>query len=193
MITKLIDHIRLNIQELSSLEADLILKHFSSYHIRNKGFFLNEGSTCKYGGFVLKGCFRNYVTSSEGKEVNTQFSFENWWVGDLASFVNQESAKINVQALEDSDLLVITANQYNSLLNTSPCFAKYTHKLRSNAHLSAVLRSSNLSENANTKYKVLLEKFPKIETRISQKNIASYLQISPEALSRLKTKLHLKS
>lgn len=193
MFTKLIDHIRLNIPELSSLEADMILKYFRSHHIRNKGFFLNQGSTCKYGGFVLKGCFRNYVTSSEGKEVNTQFSFENWWVGDLGSFVNQEPAKINVQALEDSDLLVITAKQYNSLLDASPCFAKYTHKLRSNAHLSAVLRSSNLSENANTKYQILLENFPKIETRISQKNIASYLQISPEALSRLKTKLHLKS
>ena len=169
------------------------MNHFSSYQVRNKDFFLNQGSKCKYGGFVLKGCFRNYVTSSEGKEVNTQFSFENWWVGDLGSFVNQEPAKINVQALEDSDLLVITAKQYNSLLEKSPSFANYTHKLRSKAHLSAVLRSSNLSENANTKYLILLEKFPKIETRISQKHIASYLQISPEALSRLKAKLLLKS
>lgn len=193
MFTTLIDHIKQNISDLSSLEADMISKHFCSLQIKNKDFFLNQGSKCKYGGFVLKGCFRNYVTSSEGKEVNTQFSFENWWIGDLGSFVNQEPAKVNVQALEDSDLLVITASQYNSLLDASPCFSKYTHKLRSNAHLSAVLRSSNLSENANTKYKILLEKFPKIETRISQKNIASYLQISPEALSRLKTKLHLKS
>ena len=114
-------------------------------------------------------------------------------MGDQGSFVNQEATKINVQALEDSDLLVISSNQYNALLKKSPCFAKYTRKLRSNAYSSAVLRSSTLSENANTKYKILLEKFPKIETRVSQKNIASYLQISPEALSRLKTKLYLKS
>ena len=193
MYTKLIDHIRKNVSELSILEADMIKSHFCFSQIKNKDFFLNQGSKCKYAGFVLKGCFRNYVNSSKGKEVNTQFSFENWWIGDLGSFVNQEPAKVNIQALEDCDLLLIKANHYNKLLGASPCFMEYTHKLRSNAHLSAVLRSSNLSENANTKYEILLEKFPAIETRISQKNIASYLQISPEALSRLKAKLHLKS
>ena len=193
MYTKLIDHIRKNVSELSILEADMIKTHFHFSQIKNKDFFLNQGSKCNYAGFVLKGCFRNYVTSSEGKEVNTQFSFENWWIGDLGSFVNQEPAKVNIQALEDCDLLLITDNQYNSLLDTSPCFMEYTHKLRSNAHLSAVLRSSNLSENANTKYEILLDKFPSIETRVSQKSIASYLQISHETLSRLKAKLHLKS
>ena len=71
MFTKLIDHIKLNVPDLNRSEADIILKHFSSYHVKKKEFFLNQGTTCKYGGFVLKGCFRNYVTSSEGKEVHT--------------------------------------------------------------------------------------------------------------------------
>lgn len=189
MHTKLIDHIKHHIPSLSKSESDVILKYFDSYHVGKKCFFLNQGSICKYGGFVLNGCFRNYTVSSNGKEVNTQFSFENWWVGDLGSFVNQEPSKINVQALEESALLVITANNYKSLLDNSPSFTEYTHKLRSNAHLSSVLRSANLSENATTKYQILLGQFPMIETRISQKHIASYLQISSETLSRLKKTL----
>jgi CRP-like cAMP-binding protein len=186
MYTKLFDHIKQNLLNYSHSDIQIIKEYFVYKQVKRKEFFLEQESICRQAGFVLKGCFRNYVISIEGKEVNTQFSFENWWVGDIGSFVNRTPSQINIQALEDSELLIISAKNYSALLEKSPCFTEYTHKLRSNAHLSAVLRFSGLSVNAGTRYKLMLEKFPNIEQRISQKNIASFLQITPEALCRLR-------
>ena len=186
MYTKLIDHIKQNHPHYPIADIQIVQEYFDLKRLKKNEFFLKQGSRCKYGGFIIKGCFRNYVNTIEGKEVNTQFSFENWWIGDISSFVNHTPSQINVQGLEESQLLIISEKNYVSLHNISACFSEYTHKLRSKAHLSAVLRFSGLSENAETRYKTLIEKFPKIEQRISQKHIASFLQITPEALSRLK-------
>jgi len=185
MYQKLLDHIGQNVSLVNS-EVQIITEHFKLLSVKKKEYFLREGSVCKYAGFVAKGCYRNYVISSEGKEINTLFGFENWWMGDVSSFVNQKPSQINCQAMEDTTVLTITAKNYLNLLNYSGCFREYTHKLRSNAHLSAVLKISGLSESASMRHKDLLEKFPGIEQRISQKHIASFLQITPEALSRLR-------
>ena len=185
MYQKLIEHIQQNTPHISN-DMQFISEHFTIREMKKKEHFLKQGSICKYGGFVVKGCYRNYIISSEGKEVNTLFGFENWWMGDVSSFVNQTPSKINCEILEDSIVLTITAKNYLNLLNNSSCFRAYTYKLRANAHLSAVLKFSELSEAARTRHKALLENFPKIEQRISQKHIASFLQITPEALSRLR-------
>ena len=186
MIQKLINHIVKNLPQCKREELVDIEKSFETTIVKKKDYFLKTGTVCRYGGFVVEGCFRNYVISSEGKEINTQFGFENWWIGDVASFVNRTLSKINIQALEDCYILTISASEYDALLARSECFTEYTQKLRSSAHLAAVMRFSKLSENANRRYELLLENFPGIEQRISQKHIASYLQITPEALCRLK-------
>ena len=186
MHDKLLDHIQNNLPHSRS-ERQIITESFSPLVLKKKEHFLKQGSICKQAGFVIEGCYRNYLISSEGKEVNTLFGFENWWLGDVSSFVNQTPSQINCQVLEDTTLLVISSKDYLNLLDKSQYFREYTHKLRSKAHLSSVLKISGLSECATTRYKVLLEKFPKIQQRVSQKHIASYLQITPEALSRLRT------
>ncbi len=186
MIQKLIDHIVKNLPQCNRVDLADIERSFSTTILKKKDHYLKMGTICRYGGFVVKGCFRNYVISSEGKEINTQFGFENWWIGDIGSFVNRTPSQINVQALEDCYILTISANDHEALLAKSECFTEYTRKLRSSAHLAAVMRYSKLSEHADKRYELLLENYPGIEQRISQKHIASYLQITPEALSRLK-------
>jgi len=186
MKEKLLNHIKQNVALYSKTEENYIADFFTLLLINKKEHFLKLGAVCRRAGFVIKGCFRNYVTSSEGKEINTQFSFENWWIGEISSFVSHSPSQVNIQAIEDCQILTITAEGYETLLERSPCFSEYTHKLRSNAHLSAVLRISGLSINANERYKSLLENYPQIEQRVSQKHIASFLQITPEALCRLK-------
>ena len=185
MYDKLFDHIQQTVPNAKS-ERQIITEHFTPLVIKKKEHFLKQGSVCVFAGFVVEGCYRNYIISSEGKEVNTLFGFENWWIGDISSFVNQTPSKINTQVIEETTILSISAQNHLSLLDKSACFREYTNKLRSNAHLSSTLNFSGLSESAITRYKVLLEKFPKIQQRISQKQIASFLQITPEALSRLR-------
>jgi len=185
MYDKLIDHIRQNIPS-TSIEQQLIAEYFTPTFFQKKNHFLKQGYICKLAGFIIEGCSRNYVLSTEGKEVNTGFNFENWWSGDVCSFVNKTPSLINTQFLENATLLTITAKNHIDLLEKSQCFREYTYKLRSKATTASVLKLSGLSESAKTRYKVLLEKYPKIQQRVSQKQIASFLQITPEALSRLK-------
>lgn len=185
MYDKLIEHIQQNVP-YSKSESKIIADHFTPLQVDKKKHFLKQGYVCRIAGFVIKGCYRNYMISSEGKEVNTLFGFENWWIGDINSFVNQTPSQINCQVLEATTILAISAKNHLSLLDKSPCFREYTYKLRSKAYMSSILKLSGLSESASTRYKVLLEKFPKIQQRISQKQIASFLQITPEALSRLR-------
>tara|TARA_R110002096_G_scaffold13187_1_gene46872 strand:- start:77 stop:649 length:573 start_codon:yes stop_codon:yes gene_type:complete len=185
MYDKLLDHIRQNVTG-TSIEKQIIEEYFTPKLFEKKEHFLKQGYICKFAGFVIEGCYRNYMLSTEGKEVNTGFGFENWWLGDVSSFVNQTPTLINTQFLEDATLLTITAKNHLDLLEKSQCFREYTNKLRSIATTASVLTLSGLSESASTRYKVLLEKYPKIQQRVSQKQIASFLQITPEALSRLR-------
>ncbi|MBJ7880449.1 Crp/Fnr family transcriptional regulator [Gelidibacter salicanalis] len=185
MYDKLLDHIRQNVPA-TSIKKQIIEEYFTPKLFEKKEHFLKQGYICKFAGFVIEGCYRNYILSTEGKEVNTGFGFENWWLGDVSSFVNQTPTLINTQFLEDTTLLTITAKNHLDLLEKSQCFREYTNKLRSTATTASVLKLSGLSESASTRYKVLLEKYPKIQQRISQKQIASFLQITPEALCRLR-------
>jgi CRP-like cAMP-binding protein len=185
MYDKLIDHIRQNVPG-TSIDKQIIEEYFTPQLFEKKEHFLKQGYICKLAGFVIEGCYRNYMISAEGKEVNTGFGFENWWLGDVSSFVNQTPTLINTQFLENTTLLTITAKNHIDLFEKSQCFREYTYKLRSKATMASVLKLSELSESARTRYKVLLEKYPKIQQRVSQRQIASFLHITPEALSRLR-------
>ena len=185
MYDKLIEHIRHN-SSGSRIERQMIEDLFTPQFFEKKEHFSKQGNVCKIAGFIIEGCIRNYMISTEGKEVNTGFCFENYWIGDVNSFVNQTPSQLNTQFLENTTLLTITAKNHLDLLERSKCFRTYTNKLRSKSSIASVLKLSGLSELAATRYKVLLEKYPKIQQRVSQKQIASYLHITPEALSRLR-------
>lgn len=185
MYDTLLEHIHKNLPQAKTHSIQ-ISDYFTIEKARKKQFLHEEGEVCRFAGFIVKGCCRNFVLTSEGKEVNLSFGFENWWIGDVSSFVNQTPSEYSCQFLEDSDYLSITAKNYEAFLNDSPCFREYTQKLRSRSYQSTILNYSGLSESAETRYVNLINKFPGIEQRISQKNIASFLQITPEALSRIK-------
>ncbi|WP_432410974.1 Crp/Fnr family transcriptional regulator [Rasiella sp. SM2506] len=185
MYDKLLDHIK-QIVPGTMMDKKILGDYFTPKLFEKKEHFLKQGYICKLAGFVIEGCYRNYMLSTEGKEINTGFGFENWWLGDVSSFVNQTPSLINTQFLENTTLLTITAKNHLDLLETSQCFREYTYKLRSKATMASVLKLSELSEYAKTRYRVLLEKYPNIQQRVSQKHIASFLQITPEALSRLR-------
>ncbi|MCG2459375.1 cyclic nucleotide-binding domain-containing protein [Flavobacteriaceae bacterium F89] len=121
MYDKLIEHIQRIVPHTKS-ESQIIKDHFTQLQVKKKEHFLKQGYVCRTAGFIIEGCYRNYVISSEGKEINTSFGFENWWIGDVGSFVNQTPTQINAQFLEDTTLLTISAENYLSLMNKVPCF-----------------------------------------------------------------------
>ena len=114
---------------------------------------------------------------------------ENWWFGDLQSFINKSPASFNIQALEETTVLSISRKSWDILLNEVPEFVVYTRVLFRNtmfSHENRILQ--NLSYTAEERYRYFLEEYPNLSLRISQKQMASYLGITPEFLSMLRRK-----
>ncbi|MCW2264030.1 MULTISPECIES: Crp/Fnr family transcriptional regulator [Sphingobacterium] len=185
-ITPLVQHfakfISLDEKEIELL--GLLVRHHT---IKKKEFLLKEGEICLYDSFIVKGCVKIFQIDAQGKEHIISFAIENWWAVDMYSFIGQLPAVYNIQALEDTDLIQFTRKQYDLRYEIIPQLNKFTRKMLENAyvvHQSRILQ--NISLLVEEKYLKFLEKYPNLESRISQRHIASYLGVSPEFLSRMK-------
>lgn len=189
MYRQLIDHFKKVIPEFPEEDINNLLRYFEIRKVSKGETFLTAGSICRNGYFVIQGCFRYFIVNSEGNECNTQFAFEDYWVGDIAGILNNMPSKINIEAIEDGTLLSISATDYNILLKTCNSYALYVLRLRSKSSEARLDHSNEFHESAEIRYLNLLSKHPNIIQRVAQYHIASYLGITPESLSRLRKKL----
>ncbi|MEN0004433.1 MAG: Crp/Fnr family transcriptional regulator, partial [Bacteroidota bacterium] len=139
--------------------------------------------------FISSGCVRTYILDYNGIEHNISFAVENWWLGDLQSFITQTPAAQNIQALEDTVIFSISQENWNSLIKEVPEFVYYTRILFRNTmftHENRILQ--NLSFTAEERYNYFLKTYPNLSHRVSQKHIASYIGITPEFLSMLRAR-----
>ncbi|MBY0535606.1 MAG: Crp/Fnr family transcriptional regulator [Chitinophagaceae bacterium] len=155
--------------------------------LKKRQFLVQEGDVCRSTYFVNKGCLRSYYTDKDGVEHNIQFSIEDWWAGDMASFITQKPSKISVIALEDSDLLVLDRQVQEDVFAKIPKFERFFRNLLQNAFVSAQERIlANLSETAEERYLNFRKKYPEMDRRLPQNQIASFLGVTPESLSRIR-------
>ena len=158
--------------------------------IRRRDFFLHEGMPCHQIAFVNKGCLRSYSIGEQGDEHITQLALENHWISDLYAFLKQEPATLNIDALEESEVLLLEYSELDRLYREIPCLERYFRILFQNAYTNAQQRlNAALSVPAAQRYKDLIERYPEISKRIPQVHIASFLGITPESLSRIRRKL----
>ena len=183
--TKIIETI-----SLTDEEFDFCKTLFSPKKLRKRQYLLQDGDVCKYTAFVEKGLLRTYSIDEKGNEPILQFSMEGWWVADLYSFFTGEPSQFNVEALEDCELLLITEPSWNILLEKIPAFERYFRIIIQN-NLIAMQRRllGSMSETAEEKYTKLIATFPTCIQRMPQHMIASYLGISRETLSRIRSQI----
>lgn len=175
---------------LTEEEFNLCKPLFSSKKLRKRQFILQEGDVCKYNIFVGKGLLRAYTIDEKGNEHILQFALEGWWTADLYSFFTGEPSLFNIEALEDSELLLITHPSWESLLTTVPAFERYFRILIQNNLIATQRRLiGSLSETAEQKYLKFTKAYPESIQRVPQHMIASYLGITRETLSRLRRDL----
>ena len=151
---------------------------------------LQEGEVCQYAAFVEKGLLRSYSIDKKGNEHILQFAMENWWISDLYSFYSGEPSSYLIDALEDTELLLIKKDRYEELLKAIPSMERYFRLLLQN-NLIATQRRLNdkLSLSAEDLYRTLIETCDNIPQRVPQHMIASFLGITRETLSRIRKQM----
>ncbi len=171
-------------------EYQRCITFFTPKKIRKKQFLLQEGDVCKYIAFVLKGCLRCYAVDKKGDEHVIQFAIEDWWISDLSSYISGQPSLNNIDALEDSELLLIDTTSREELLNEVPKLERFFRLLLERGYVAASQRlACTIAVSAEERYLSFMKAFPALVQRVPQRHIASYLGITPEALSRIRKHL----
>ncbi len=173
--------------QLTAEEQDRCRQYYTIKNLKKRQFLLPEGEVCKYIAFVNKGALRRYTIGDKGDEHILQFAFEGWTVGDLYSFITGEPSTSSIDALEACELLLLSKQSQESLMNAIPNMQRFFYLNIQNAYVALQRRmTAAISLTADEKYLQLVKAYPHIVQRVPQHMIASYLGISPETLSRLR-------
>jgi CRP-like cAMP-binding protein len=184
LIANVSRHILLNPDEI-----DFFTSLLQPKSLKAGDFLLREGDVCRYETFVTKGCLKTYYQDNDGVEHILDFSIEEWWADDLFSFFTQTASKSNIKAIEHTEVLQISKNNLETLYQKIPKFERFFRVLFQNAYIAQREQINlTLSTSAEERYIQFVKKKPYAEKRFSQKDIASYLGITPQFLSGLKKK-----
>jgi CRP-like cAMP-binding protein len=173
---------------LTNKELDMIESLSVHKKLRKRQFLLQEGDVCRYMTFIARGCMRQYRIDTDGAEHITRFAIENWWMSDRESYTTGQPSKSYIDCLEDSDVIVWTKENYSELLRQIPEFHNFMEQLLNRSFIAKDNRiHAAISFTAEEKYHNFLKNFPDIFNRVPLHMIASYLGISRETLSRIRS------
>jgi len=175
---------------MNTEEVEMYMSLLTKKSLRKKEHLLMAGDVCNYVSYINKGCLSRYIIDDHSKEIILNFSLEDYWVGDLESFIFQKPTDFYIQALEDSELLLLSRENYFRANKEIPKFKKFHDDKVQRNHYSALKRLSMAkSATHEEKYLDLMKKQPQLFQRIPLHYIASYLGIEPESLSRLRKRI----
>lgn len=188
MLNVLLSHIQ-NKVAVTDEDKERIYSFFTSRKLRKKQYLLQEGDICKCLSFVSKGLLKSYFLDEKGNERINMFAFEGWWISDFNSFIHQEKAVLNIDAIEETEVLMITLADYEKMLLEIPVMDRYFRILYQNSLVTKDYRLivSN-GYTAEEKYMELAQKNPEMIKRVPHNLIASYLGLAPETVSRIRKK-----
>jgi len=163
---------------------------FTYRELKRKEFLLRAGEICRQMSFVDTGCLKIFHLGNEGVEHIVKFAPEDWWAVDVESFTLHNPSFYSIQAIEPVGVLQLTRENYDRLCTEAPRFERFFRILFQNSFIALQRRvQQGLSATAAERYRHFQDKYPQLEQRISQKQIASYLGITPEFLSMLRRQL----
>jgi CRP-like cAMP-binding protein len=185
----LIDYIN-RIVELSEEEEQILLSGIKTRRYLKGQYILQQGDVCSISAFMLKGCTKTFYLDDQGQEHVIMFSIEDWWTSDLASFTTQTPSDFNVQCLENTEVVLFPFETHDQLLEEVPILERFFRKIIERALVASQKRVvRNLSMSARDRYLHFRKQYPLIEQRVPQYLIASYLGITKEFLSKIKSQL----
>lgn len=166
---------------------------FEQMLIPKKSFLLKEGEVCKFEGFVTKGLFRVFHIDKNGNEQILYFAMENWWITDIDSFTNEKPSQLFIEALEDSEVFVISKTDKEFAYTNLPKIEKLFRVMTQKTHVALQRRMiNNLSKTAEDRYLEFAQRYPQLIQRLSNIQVAAYLGITNVFLSNIRKKIALK-
>ena len=183
-------HLFANIQkhiDLNALDIKYLKSIFSIKEIKKKELVLSQGQVCKKLFFVEQGSLRAFNSNEAGKEATLMFAVKDWWITDIYCFANQKPAMLSLEALEDSRVVVLDFNAFEILLQRLPKFERFFRILFQNAYAREQLRILDaISLATEERDRRFVTKYTQIVEKVTQKQIATYLGVTPEFLSSVK-------
>ena len=175
---------------LTDKEIEELISLFAERKIKRRGFILHQGDVCRHFTFVVSGCLKMYAIDPAGKEYNLEFAAENDWVSDLSSFYSEKPAGVYIEAIESSVILQITRQD---LIYLYVNYSKFNSTFRIIIERKYIQLQNrvlqNISATAEERYRYFLDQFPTLASRLPNTQIASYLGITSEFLSKIRKDL----
>lgn len=172
---------------LSPVEEAFFTSLLRHRTLRKRQYLLQAGEVCRHENFIIKGCLRAYTVDAKGETHIAMFGIEDWWISDLCSFITGTPATQHIDALEDSEVLSIEKDDLEKVFLRIPQFERFYRLLLQNAFVSYQRRVlGSISQTAEEQYLSFIQKYPLLDQRIPQSQIASYLGITPETISRIR-------
>ena len=171
---------------LTKEQENYFLSLLKNKKVRKKLFLSQEGDISKGPFFVTKGILRSYTVDKNGFEHVLQFAPPGWWIADMYSLITQQPGSLSIDAVEDSDVLLLPKQELDKLYNEIPAFERFFRILAENALVTFQQRLiDNLSLTAKERYENFCKRYPLLIERLPQKQVASYIGVTPEFLSKM--------
>ena len=172
---------------LTASDIEVIKDVFVPKKIRKRQYFLQEGEVCKYSGFVVTGAMRQYSVDDKGIEHIVRLFIENWWVADRESYIMLTPSAYNIDAWEETNLLLLTRADFMNRLSSIAAVSEMIRKMDENYAIASQKRlNAIISLSAEQRYSDLIKTYPEFLQRFPQHIIASCLGITEETLSRIR-------
>jgi len=177
---------------LTDEEESILISRLNFRKYLKGQYIVQHGDVCRFSSFLTSGCTKTFYIDHDGQEHIMMFSIKDWWSSDLGSFISQLPANYNVQCIEPTEAIQISYENQQKLYDEIPKLDRLFRKILERALVASQNRLvRNLSLTAKERYLFFKEQYTSFEQRIPQYMIASYLGITKEFLSKIKSQIIL--
>jgi len=174
-------------EKFTDEELTTVNSFFTIMSFKKKSMLLEQGNICKYLHFIVNGLVKSYFLDRNGQEVIINFASENWWATDINSFEECKASRMYIEAIEDTECLVLTIENQYKLFDKIPKLER-VFRILLHKHTGALQDRlfEHIAATAEDRYDSFLDRYPSLSNRIPQYEIAAYIGVSPEFLSRIR-------
>ena len=175
---------------LSPDEEALFLSLLKPIELKRKELWLQQGDICKYSAFILTGVLRGFTIDTNGFEHVLSFAPIGWWMADMYSLISKKPGTLNIEAIEKTNVLLLSKTNQELLYKQVPAFERFFRIITENSLVAYQQRlMDNLSLSAEDRYNNFCKRYPTLINTLPKKDIATYIGVTPEFLSRMVGKL----